>query len=140
MCFRRLLSAFGAPSTPSVPQDDFVFKSFNWDTPPAPSLMTIGPTVSATVSLSSANGGRYDNTSLPNGFCDIKDSELGEPTQKQDVMFVPDMSVGSRQERYILPLVTGKMGVVFICDAVENRPSTDPASRYYGKVLLTVIP
>lgn len=129
------------PTTPSTPADGYVFKSRFWDTPPWDSSMAIiGGTVTATVSLTDKNGGRYDNKSLPNGWCDIADAETSDTRKKMNVMFVPDMSGGSKQERYVQPYVTGKMAVVFLCDAINNLPGNNPGSRYYGKVLLTVTP
>ncbi|MCZ7861781.1 hypothetical protein O9X98_10355 [Agrobacterium salinitolerans] len=129
------------PTTPSTPSDGFAFKSRLWNTPPWDSSMAvIGGTVNATVSLTDKNGGRYDNTALPNGWCDIQDAESWDARKKATVMFVPNMSSGSKQERYIQPYVTGKMAVVFLCDNVNNLPGNNPGSRYYGKVLLTVTP
>jgi hypothetical protein len=121
------------PTTPTAPSDGYVFKSDWFDD-------TSGqfdvPVQSATVSKSGANGGHWDNPWLPNGFCDIKDSAQGDPRKKTDVMFVPDMSSGSKQERFVEPYVTGKMGIVFICDAVNGSPT----DIYVGKVNLTVTP
>jgi len=129
------------PTTPTAPNDGYVFKSSYFDSPPDPAGSVIGTPQTATVSLTGKNGGRFDNTLLPsNGFCDIMRSAKDDPRKKEDVMYVPDMSGGSEQERYILPLVTGKMGVVFMCDAVGDYEPSDPRSRYYGKVTLTVIP
>jgi hypothetical protein len=121
------------PTTPTTPGDGYVFKS-NWFDDTSGQFNV--PVKSASVSMSAANG-RWDNPWLPNGFCDIKESSSGDTRKKTDVMYVPDMSGGSKQERYIEPHVTGKMGVVFICDAVNGSPT---APIYVGKVLLTVTP
>jgi hypothetical protein len=129
------------PTMPSTPADGYVFKSRYWDTPPwDSSIGVIGSTVNATTSLTDKNGGRYDNKSLPNGWCDIKDAESSDTRKKNTVMFVPNMTSGPVQERYIQPHVTGKMAVVFVCDSVNNLPGSNPDSRYYGRVLLTVTP
>jgi hypothetical protein len=122
------------PTTPSVPSDGYVFKSSFFDQ--TDNEFNV-PVKTATTSLSGANGGHWDNPWLPNGFCDIKDSASGDTRKKNAVMYVPDMSGGSKQERYIEPYVTGKMAVVFICDAVNGSPT---APIYVGKVVLTVTP
>ncbi len=122
------------PTTPTAPSDGYVFKSYFFDH--TDNEFNV-PVRNATTSLSGANGGRWGNPWLPNGFCDIKNSDAADPRKKTDVMFVPDMSSGSKQERYIEPYVTGKMAVVFICDAVNGSPT---APIYVGKVILTVTP
>ncbi|MCV9963636.1 hypothetical protein OIU34_17185 [Pararhizobium sp. BT-229] len=135
-----------APTTPTnpttpTPSDGYAFKSRHWDSPPWDSSVgVIGGTVNATTSLTDINRGRYDNKSLPNGWCDILDAESSDLRKKNTVMFVPNMTSGSVQERYIQPYEPGKLAVVFVCDAVNNLPGTNPASRYYGRVLLTVTP
>lgn len=121
-----------APTTPQTPSGGYAFKSYFFDD--ATDQFNV-PVRTATTSLSGADGGRWDNPWLPTGFCDIKDSSSG--SKKTDVMHVPDMSGGSKQERFVRPLVTGRLAVVFICDAVNNNPT---APIYVGKVVLTVTP
>lgn len=130
------MNAFASnPTTPTSPTtpagDGFVFKSDGYEDTAAPLNVAVR---NATTSLSGPASGRWDNPWLPQGFCDIKSESYGDSRKKTDVMYVPDMSVGSKEERYVVPYVTGKFAIVFICDAVPNAPN----GLYVGKVMLNV--
>ena len=120
-----------SPTTPV--SDGYVFKSFRFDDTDYELNVQVR---SATVSKSGPNNGRWDNPWLPSGFCQITREESGDSRKKTDVMYVPDMTWSSKEERFVEPYVTGKMALVFFCDAVPNAPN----GIYAGKVVLTVTP
>jgi hypothetical protein len=139
-------SAFSSTTTPVTPTNPtpspsgYAFTSGPWSQSPWTDAEAVNRNVPVNGTVSLSSGNRYEATFLPNGFCDIAESASSDSVKKRDVMYVPDMSSGSRQERYVQPTVTGKLAIVFFCDSVNNLPGSNPGSRFYGKLLLTVTP
>lgn len=107
--------------------DGYVFKSGNFDD--SSSIFDV-PVRTAAVALS----GQWENGWLPPvAWCEIREAAQDDVRKKSGVMGVPS---GSHQERQVMPLVAGRMALVFICDAIDGVPG----EVYVGKVELTVTP
>lgn len=111
------------PSTP--PQSQYVFESHffadsaaEWNVPIENGKVKVG--------------NAYQIPKPKIAACDVSDTW---PTSTKDAFFDEFGYTG-----IVTPKVTGKFALAMACDAVNNLPGSDPRSRYYGKVILTVIP